>query len=279
MLDLKGKLRQLNKALADKGAVVEENAPLVATIKAVEGMKAQASVTMTIFRSQQFYSYVDAELPPMRIADTYKPANLSYCFAQNAALKALPTIENIDMAVNMQTYASSCTSLTEVSLSALTNATIISNAFSGCTSLTSAAIGAAPKITDASHIFSGCNSLKDVSLDLSGGLLTNFSYAFNNCANLRKVTGIIDLSNATSSVGIFNGCSLLEEMRIKGLKADLNITECANLSTESVKYLVENLQRSTGKTLTRRSLADGTHAEAREYAQKAAAKGFALTFR
>ena len=40
----------------------------------------------------------------------------------------------------------------------------------------------------------------------------------------------------------------------------LNITECANLSTESVKYLVENLQRSTGKThLTRRSLADGTH--------------------
>ena len=64
VLDLKGKLRQLNKALADKGAVVEENAPLVATIKAVEGMKAQASVTMTIFRSQQFYSYVDAELPP-----------------------------------------------------------------------------------------------------------------------------------------------------------------------------------------------------------------------
>ena len=95
---------------------MEENAPLVATIKAVEGMKAQASVTMTIFRSQQFYSYVDAELPPMRIADTYKPANLSYCFAQNAALKALPTIENIDMAVNMQTYAYSCTSLTEVSL-------------------------------------------------------------------------------------------------------------------------------------------------------------------
>lgn len=279
-LDLKTKLRQLNKVLATKGATIAENAPLVDTIKAVEGMKAQASVTMTIFRSQQFYNYVDAELPPMRIADTYKPANLSYCFAQNAALKALPTIENIDMAVNMQTYASSCTSLTEVSLSALTNATIISNAFSGCTSLTSAAIGAAPKIADASHIFSGCNSLKDVSLDLSGGLLTNFSYAFNNCANLRKVTGIIDLSNATSSVGIFNGCSLLEEMRIKGLKADLNITECANLSTESVKYLVENLQRSTGKTISLAGAWQTAHtAEAREYAQKAAAKGFALTFR
>ena len=47
VLDLNSKLRQLNKALATKGAVVTENAPLVATIKAVEGMKAQASVTMT----------------------------------------------------------------------------------------------------------------------------------------------------------------------------------------------------------------------------------------
>ena len=69
-------------------------------------------------------------------------------------------------------------------------------------------------------------------------------------------------------------------MRIKGLKADLNITECANLSTESVKYLVENLQRSTGKTISLAGAWQTAHtAEAREYAQKAAAKGFALTFR
>lgn len=279
VLDLKGKLRQLNKALATKGAVVAENAPLVATIKAVEAMKAQA-VTMTLFRRQQFFNYVDAELPPMRISEGYKPALIDYCFSNNRALKRIPSIENIDLAVNMSSFAASCGALIEVSLGALTNATDISSAFSNCQSLTSATFGASPKVTNASYLFSGCSSLKDVSIDLSGGLITNFTYAFNNCSSLRRVTGIIDLANTNSATDPFLGCSSLEEVRVKGLKVDLDISACVNLSVESVKYLVDNLQRSTGKTISLAGAWQTAHpAEAREYAQKAAAKGFALTFR
>lgn len=279
VLDLKSKLRQLNKILAGKGVVVAENAPLVATIKAVEGMKAQA-VTISIFKRQQFYGYVNESLPPMRISDGYNPALIDYCFAKNSALKNLPTVENINMAVNLSSFASSCTSLIEVSLGALTNATDISSAFSGCSSLTSAAIGAAPKVTSASNLFFACRSLKDISIDLSGGLLTNFNHAFFQCSSLRRVTGIIDLSNANSANNPFHECSLLEEVRIKGLKLDLDLSACANLSVESVKYLVDNLQRSTGKTISLAGAWQTAHtAEAREYAQKAAAKGFALTFR
>lgn len=279
VLDLKGKLRQLNKALATKGAVVAENAPLVATIKAVEAMKAQA-VTMTLFRRQQFFNYVDAELPPMRISEGYKPALIDYCFSNNRVLKSIPSIENIDLAVNMSSFAASCGSLIEVSLGALTNATDISSAFSNCSSLTSATIGAAPKVTNVSYLFSGCSSLNEASIDLSGGLITNFTYAFNNCPRLRRVTGIIDLANTNSATDSFLGCSLLEEVRIKGLKVDLDLSSCVNLSVESVKYLVDNLQRSTGKTISLAGAWQTAHpAEAREYAQKAAAKGFALTFR
>ena len=279
VLDLKGKLRQLNKALAAKGAVVAENAPLVATIKAVEGMKEQA-VTMSIFRRQQFFGYVDELLPPMRISDGYKPALIDYCFGNNRALKSLPIVENIDVAVNISSYATGCASLIEVSLGALTNATDMSSAFSNCTSLTSASIGAAPKVTNVSNIFFGCNSLKDVSIDLSGGQLTNFSLAFFSCSSLRRVTGTIDLSNANISTTPFQGCSSLEEVRIKGLKVDLDLSTCVNLSVESVKYLVDNLQKATGKTISLASDWQTAHtAEAREYAQKAAAKGFALTFR
>lgn len=279
VLDLKGKLRQLNKVLATKGAVVEENAPLVATIKAVEGMRAQA-VTMSIFKVQQFLGFVDEVLPPMRIAEGYKSASLSYCFAQSRNLKSLPTIEGIDMAVNASNLASSCGSLIDVSLGALTNATDISSAFSGCTGLTSAAIGAAPKVTNASNLFFSCRSLKDVSIDLSGGLLTNFNYAFFQCSSLLRVTGIVDLSNANSANSTFQECSLLEEVRIKGLKVDLDLSACANLSTESVKYLVDNLQNVTGKSITLASAWQTAHpTEARAYAQKATAKGFALTFR
>ena len=278
-LDLKTKLRQLNKTLAAKGAVVEENAPLVATIKAVEGMKAQA-VTISIFKRQQFYGYVNESLPPMRISDGYNPALIDYCFAQNSALKSLPSIENVGVAVNLSSFASSCGSLIEVSLGALTNATDISSAFSGCSSLTSAAIGAAPKATSASNLFFACRSLKDVSIDLSGGLLTNFNHAFFQCSSLRRVTGIIDLSNANSANNPFHECSLLEEVRIKGLKIDLDLSVCANLSTESVKYLVDNLQQVTGKSITLAGAWQTAHpTEARAYAQKATAKGFALTFR
>lgn len=79
---------------------------------------------------------------------------------------------------------------------------------------------------------------------------------------------------------MFSSCSSLEEVRIKGLKVDLDLSACANLSVESVKYLVDNLQKVTGKSITLASNWETAHtAEAREYGQKAAAKGFTLNFR
>lgn len=279
VLDLKGKLRQLNKALAVKGATITENAPLVATIKAVEGMKEQA-VTMSIFRRQQFFGYVDELLPPMRISYGYKPALIDYCFGNNRALKSLPIVENLDVAVNISSYATGCASLIEVSLGALTNATDMSSAFSNCPSLTSASIGAAPKVTNVSNIFFGCNSLKDVSIDLSGGQLTNFSLAFFSCSSLRRVTGTIDLSNANISTTPFQGCSSLEEVRIRGLKVDLDLSACASLSVESVKYLVENAQSVSGKRIDlSRALLDAHEEELGDIGDTASDKGWTINYK
>ena len=279
VLDLKGKLRQLNKALAAKGAVVAENAPLVATVKAVEGMKEQA-VTMTIFSRQQFGRYVDEKLPPMRISDRYKPAFLDYCFTQNRALKALPIIENIEMAVNMSSFASECVSLKEVSLGALTNATDISGALSGCISITSAAIEAAPKVANAAYLFSGCKSLKEVSIDLSGGLITNFMFAFNGCSVLRRVTGIIDLSSTNSVVYSFNACTSLEEVRIKGLKVNLDLSACAKLSVESVRYLIENAQSVSGQQIDlNRALLNENEEELGDLGDTASDKGWTINYK
>lgn len=279
VLDLKGKLRQLNKALADKGATIAENALLVATIKAVESMKSQA-VTMTIFKSQQFFGFVDEELPTMRISDGYKEANLSYCFAQNGALKKLPSIENIGMAVYLSDFASSCASLIEVSLQALPNVTEMQSAFSSCPSLINAYIGAAPKVTNANFLFMRCNRLKDVSIDLSGGLLTDFIFAFSGCSNLRRVTGIIDMSRVTTTVGIFASCDSLEEVRIKGLKEDLDLSACANLSVESVRYLIENAQSVTGKRIDlSRALLDAHEEELGDLGDTASDKGWTINYK
>lgn len=279
VLDLNVKLRQLNNALAGKGATIEENAPLVAAIKAVEGMKEQA-VTMSIFRRQQFFGYVDESLPPMRISDGYKPALIDYCFAQNRALKSIPSIENVGVAVNLSSFASSCGSLIEVSLGALTNATDISSAFSYCSSLTSASIGAAPKVTNASYLFYGCSNLKDVSIDLSGGLLTNFAYAFNSCSSLRRVTGTIDLSNANSAAAPFQGCSSLEEVRIRGLKVDLDLSACGNLSLESVRYLINNAQSVTGNRIDlSRALLDANEEALGDLGDTASDKGWTINYK
>lgn len=279
VLDLKGKLRQLNKTLATKGATIAENAPLVATIKAVEGMKEQA-VTMSIFRRQQFFGYVDESLPPMRILGGYKPALIDYCFANNRALKSLPNVENLDVAVNMSSYAVGCSSIIDVSLGALTNATEMTGAFSGCTSLASVTIGAAPNMTNVSNIFFGCNRLKDVSIDLSGGQLTNFSLAFFGCSSLRRVTGTIDLSNADKSTNSFQGCSSLEEVRIKGLKIDLDLSYCVNLSVESVKYLVENAQAVSGKRIDlSRALLDANEEALGDIGDTASDKGWTLNYK
>ena len=279
VLDLNVKLRQLNNALAGKGATIEENAPLVDAIKAVEGMKEQA-VTMSIFKRQQFLGYVDESLPPLRISERYNPALIDYCFSQNRALKNLPSIENIGVAVNLSSFASSCGSLIEVSLGALTNATDISSAFSGCNSLTSVAIGAAPKVTNVSSLFFGCSSLKDVSIDLSGGQLTSFSYVFFNCSSLRRITGTIDLSSANSAAAAFQGCSLLEEVRIKGIKVDFDLSACANLSVESVKYLVDNAQSVTGKRIDlSRALLDANEEELGDLGDTASDKGWTLNYK
>lgn len=279
VLDLNGKLRQLNNALADKGATIAENAPLVAAIKAVEAMKSQA-VTMSIFKPQQFYGFVDEELPPMRISDGYKEASLYYCFAQNVALKKLPSIENIGMAVDLTYFASSCASLIDVSLQALPNVTDMQGAFSSCTSLINVSIGAAPKVTNAAFLFSRCDRLKDVSIDLSGGLLTDFFFAFNECSNLRRVTGIIDISRVTSAAGIFTECYSLEDVRIKGLKEDLDLSDCAKLSMDSVRYLLENVQEVSSQRIDlSRALLAANEEALGDLGDTASDKGWTINYR
>ena len=137
-----------------------------------------------------------------------------------------------------------------------------------------------PKAVSVQGIFHECSALGSVTLDFTGSEITNISYLFNQCKRLEIVTGVIDLSHVTDTGNAFSGCVILREVRIKGLKVDLDLSACVSLSTASVKYLVENLQQATGKNITLPGAWQTDHpAEAREYGQKAAAKGFTLNFR
>ena len=289
------------RALRGKGVNVSEGDGLEALEAKIGELNTYVPI---IFRAQQFLDGKDAWFPTMQLYERYRPADLSYCFARNPYLTKLPEVRGIENAANVSSLANGCSALTSVSLPDLASAQSASSVFSGCSalematiggipkatdvssifqecqSLTTATIGGTPKVTTARLMFYGCYSLKSVSLDLSGGDLTTTEYMFSGCSMLADVTGVIDLSRATVTGSMFGSCSSLEEVRIKGLKVDLDLSACANLSTESVKYLVENLQQVTGKSITLPRAWQTAHtAEAREYSQKASAKGFTLNFR
>ena len=301
LMELDSHRRNIINALRAKGAQVTDDDGLEALDEKIEALSIYVPI---IFKAQQFIDWKNASFPTMQLSESYRPADLSYCFARNPYLTKLPEVRGIENAANVSSLANGCSALTSVSLPDLASAQSVSSAFSACSALEMATIGSIPKATDVSSIFQvcqslttatiggtpkvttarlmfyGCYSLKSVSLDLSGGDLTTAEYMFSGCSMLADVTGVIDLSRATVTGSMFGSCSSLEEVRIKGLKVDLDLSACANLSTESVKYLVDNLQKVTGKSITLARAWQTAHQdEAREYAQKATAKGFALTFR
>lgn len=301
LMELDSHRRNIINALRTKGAQASDDDGLEALAEKIGALSIYVPI---IFKTQQFIDWKETSFPTMQLSESYRPADLSYCFARNPYLTKLPEVRGIENAANISSLANGCSALTSVSLPDLASAQSVSSAFSscsalematidgipkatdvssifqGCQSLTTATIGGTPKVTTARLMFYGCYSLKSVSLDLSGGDLTTTEYMFSGCSMLADVTGVIDLSRATVTGSMFGSCSSLEEVRIKGLKVDLDLSACANLSTESVKYLVDNLQKVTGKSITLARAWQTAHQdEAREYAQKATAKGFALTFR
>ena len=301
LMELDRHRRSMIKALRDKGVQVSDAIGLDAMPEKIGKIK---SFVLTVHRSQQFLDWKDPSFPPIKLRDDYRPADISWCFGRNRFLTELPDFENLGEASNMHSFARECTALATVTLPDIPKAKVIDNAFNGCSALTTATLGAMANVSDLSLLFSGCSSLttatlgampkvvnihgvfhdcralESVTLDFTGGEITNISYLFNQCKRLEIVTGVIDLSRVTSASDAFSGCGVLREVRLKGLKADLVLFDCVNLSTTSVKYLVDNLQQATGKSIVLSRVWQQAHTEeAREYAKIAAQKGFSLSFR
>ena len=301
LMELDSHRRNIINALRAKGAQVTDDDGLEVLEAKIGELKTCVPI---IFKSQQFLDWKDVYFPTMQLSESYRPADLSYCFARNPFLTKLPEVRGIENVANVSNIANGCASLTSISLPVLPTvqnaegafgycstlatatvgsmpkATAVNSFFQNCQSLETATIGSMPKAVNTNQMFHNCSLLKSVSLDLSGGEITSSEYMFSGCQKLTTITGVIDLTRSLRTSSMFSNCTLLEELRVKGLKVDLDLSACANLSVESVKYLVDNLQQVTGKSITlHRDWQTAHHTEARAYAQKATAKGFALTFR
>ena len=302
LMELDRHRRALIEALKGKGvgALDTDGLEILATkVRELEG-----TPPLIVFKAQQFFDWKEETLPPLKLSESYRPADLSYLVARNHFLTKLPTVQGIENATILSNYAESCTALTDATLPDLTEARNVNNAFEGCSSITTATIGAMPKAKNLSFMLSGCRSLttatigatpsattvqgvfhqcsalKSVTLDFSGGEFTDASYLFNDCGKLRTVTGTLDFSSTSSVYNTFGSCTSLEEVRIKGLKVSLDLTACPLLSMESVRYLVEHAQNVTGQRIElSRTLLSEYEEELGELGDTASEKGWTLNYR
>lgn len=72
------------------------------------------------------------------------------------------------------------------------------------------------------------------------------SGVFLGCINLRLIDGILDVSNCTkSNSNDFFNCFELESVKLYQLNYSIGLATCKMLSSESVKYMIENATDAT----------------------------------
>ena len=316
VLDLKGKLRQLNKAVAEKGASLEENAPLVDTIKAVEGLSNELIVSngadvIYIDRPSMFFGWeIVGFKQKLRVKEDYDKKDLSGTFSLCTRLSRIPEIEGLEGAKNMTRFlfmcdrlievqlpdlpevlslyqfAEKCGRLRRVTIGAMTKCMAISNAFKDCTNLKTVTIGDCPRANNMISAFSGCSSLRSVTIDLSNNSeMKNIDRAFFGCSSLQTITGIIaypDRIRGGWHVNhAFDGCTSLQEVRIKSLLGTIDLSDCHILSMESIRYLVENAATVKNEQIIHLSskLLDSHKEELDALGAVASGKGFTFNYR
>ena len=293
---------EIKKALVESGAEVGEDDGFSSFPEKIRGLNRAAP--LRIFKSMQFYQWIDEALPPLRIDDGYSNPDLSWCLGRCPNLVQIPDIDGIERAVNMESFiqeskkikklvlpdmpnltsakqiAQTATALEAVEIGDMPQVTILYLAFSQCSSLKTVSLGDAPRVSNAFALFHQCPSLTRVTLSFSGGLISDAQHMFSGCSSLKEVNGVIHLSDGANVSNIISGCINLREIRIKGVSRDLVFFEPPNLSLESARYLINEARTVTGKTIyLPRKLVDDHEDEMVELGEIASAKGWSLNYR
>lgn len=293
--------REIIDAIKAKGIAVSEADGLS---KIAEIIRSDVAPTIKLYKYLQFYQCVNTVLPILEIWEGWREPTLAGMFRDSKGLTSFPRIAGVERSVSMLNICLGngkmegnitlptldvCTSMEaafrETAISSLTigdapECTSINNLVRNCSSIKSVKIGDARKCNDANSAFASCIELREVTIgDL--GSPSDCGWLFYKCSKLQRVNGVINLSKVVSNMDtIFDSCESLEEVRIKGAKIDINLSHCTSLSTESIKYLVGNLQQATGRSITLPLSWKNAHEdEAIECAKAASQKGFTLNFR
>lgn len=253
LYDLSRHLRELNSLLQSRGVGVTEESPLVDLIKAIE-LAPSFPEAVPVYKDQQFDSFPNASIAPVIFSPIYGKAYYTFW---KSKLQALPPLLSIDKVTSTEGMCDSSDVLGV------------------------AKVGEAVSLTRMDRMFYGCSSLSVVHISTSPSLV-NMDMAFGNCVALTSIVGVIDVSNVTRSNNAFLGCTSLVDVKLKGLSNAIDLNNCRDLSAESLRYLVDNAQRVTAKTITLSSRLSSRSElkETLEYVgAKAVEKGFSVIYR
>lgn len=259
---------------------------------------------ISLYKVEMFYQCKDRILPPLKIWGGWSAPTFAGMFRDAKALTSLPQIDGCERVVSMLNMclgdvalrgdvviptigvcvsvesAFMETGISSIEIGDMPVCTTIRNLLRSCPSVKSAKIGDAPKCVNAENAFAHCSSLAEVTMGTTGTLMIA-GWMFHNCQKLQRINGVVDLSEVTANINtIFTNCLSLEEVRIKGLKSSLDLSSCAKLSLESVRYLFDNLQEVSGQRIDlSRAILDANEETLGDLGDTASDKGWTINYK
>ena len=73
---------------------------------------------------------------------------------------------------------------------------------------------------------------------------------FYRCTKLHTILGELRVSGITNLNNIFTGCSVLANIKVKQLKANISLADSPLISLESLQYLITNAANTSVITVT-----------------------------
>ena len=302
LIELHTTIQKLATALQSQGIQANEEEGLESFVPKVE---AYEPMHIVLFKQHQLYGWRQADLGrEVEISPSWDNPSLNNMMSDNPFLKRVPTIKGIERAADISAMLDKCSGISGgISLPALPKVEKMNALIRNCGSVTSLSIGDAPlcksisqiafscagilwaevgdlpMLEDSTHAFASCPKLERVVF--SGGVSPKYPNSmFQSSVSLREVSGVIDVSNSDSHTSIINDCPSLEEVRIKGIKYDTLATQSAKLSIESIRYMVDNAQAVTGKTIYLNSaLLEEHEDELTAIGETATQKGWTINYR
>jgi len=195
-------------------------------------------------------SYTGAQYHPKSYINSLNlpyVTTLESAFTENRALTGIGSLITGPNLTNCSRMFYNCMALTSIPVFNMSKVTTTENMFYYCTNLPTVQL-TLPSVTSTSSMFYNCTSLATASI-LNTVKLTIARYMFQNCSNLTEVT--MDVANITNNYAynnssssfyyIFYGCSNLEQVHFRNIKASLDISYSTKFTREALLEIIGNL--------------------------------------